>query len=275
MEIKKATKVNLKVRAGIAAPSGFGKTKSALLMASGMASWDKIGVIDSENNSASLFADLGPFSTINLKAPYTPERYIEAIAMYEKAGFEVIIIDSISHEWEGKGGCLEIVDELGGGTGWKKVTPRHTKFIEAIKQSSCHIITTVRKKQEYDFVKNDKGKVEPVKVGLKEITRDGFEYELTVNFEIINDKHLARASKDRTRLFTGKPEFVITPETGKSILEWCNSGEFLPVLNKDHEHWKAVIAAVRKGERTIEQLREKFTLSGQDEATLREEASKK
>jgi hypothetical protein len=226
MKLSKATRQQVKLRMGLSGASGFGKTYSALLLAYGMTNdWNKIAVIDTENNSASLYSDLGDYNVLALSAPFSPERYIEAIKTCESAGMDVIIIDSITHEWEGVGGCLQIVDSLGGRfQDWSKVTPRHQAFINAILQSSCHIITTVRRKQDYDMTKNEKGYVQVQKVGTKEVTRDGFEYELTINFEFLNDKHMVRASKDRTSMFSGKPEFVITSETGRMILEWCNKG---------------------------------------------------
>jgi hypothetical protein len=232
MELKKAVKTQVKLRLGMSAASGFGKTYSALLLAFGMTGdWSKIAVIDTENESASLYADLGNYNVLPLKAPYSPERYTEAIKICENAGIELIIIDSITHEWDGKGGCLEILEQLGGQfRDWAKVTPRHNSFIQSILQSKCHVITTVRRKQDYDMVKNEKGRIEPVKVGLKEVTRDGFEYELTVNFELLNERHLVKASKDRTGLFSNKPEFIITPETGKLIKNWCDSGLKLPTI---------------------------------------------
>jgi len=137
---------------------------------------------------------------------------------------EVIIIDSITHEWDGKGGCLEIVEKLGGRyQDWGKVTPRHQTFIDAILSSRCHIITTVRRKQDYEMTKDKDGKVKVEKAGLKEVTREGFEYELTVNLEL-DVKHNATASKDRTGLFIDKPAFVPSVETGKLIRQWCDSG---------------------------------------------------
>jgi hypothetical protein len=182
-------------------------------------------VIDTENDSASLYSHLGEFNTLSLTAPYAPERYIEAINTCVSAKMEVIIIDSITHEWDGKGGCLEIVESLGGKyQDWAKVTPRHQAFIDAIIQSSCHIITTVRRKQDYEMTKDSSGKVKVEKGGLREITREGFEYELTINLEM-DLKHNATASKDRTGLFMGKPAFVPTEKTGELIREWCEQGE--------------------------------------------------
>jgi hypothetical protein len=226
MKLQKASRKQVKLRLGLSGASGFGKTYSALLLAYGMTNdWNKIAVIDTENESASLYAHLGEFNTIALQAPYTPERYIEALKACEDAGVEVIIIDSITHEWDGKGGCLDIQTALGGKyQDWAKVTPRHQAFVDAILQSKCHVITTVRRKQDYDMVKEG-NKTTVVKMGTKEVTREGFEYELTVNFEFLNDKHLVKASKDRTGLFSEKPEFIINEETGRTILNWCATGE--------------------------------------------------
>jgi len=227
LQLKKATRKQVKLRLGLSAVSGGGKTMSALLLAYGMTNdWTKIAVIDTENSSASLYSHLGEFNTIDLQAPFTPERYIEAINACEKGGMEVIIIDSVTHEWDGKGGILDTANSMTGNsyTNWAKLTPRHDAFINSVLQSSCHVITSVRRKQDYELTKNDNGKVVPVKVGLKEITREGFEYELTLNLNIEMNHH-ATASKDRTGLFSDKPEFIITPETGRLLIEWCNSGE--------------------------------------------------
>lgn len=226
MELKKASRKKVKLRLGMSGASGFGKTYSALLLAYGMTNdWSKIAVVDTENGSAELYSNLGEYNVLTLQAPFSPERYTEAIKTCEMSDIEVIIIDSITHEWDGKGGCLDINNELGGRfTDWAKVTPRHNAFVQSLLQSKCHIITTVRRKQEYDMVKNEKGRIEPVKIGTKEVTKDGFEYELTINFEFVNDKHLVKASKDRTSMFANTPEFIITSETGKKILEWCENG---------------------------------------------------
>ena len=226
MQLKQSQRQQVKLRLGLSGASGFGKTKSALLLAYGMTQdWSKVALIDTENSSASLYSDLGNYNVLDLQAPYSPERYIQAIELCEKSGIEVIIIDSASHEWNGTGGCLEIHEKLGGRfQDWSQVTPRHQAFINKILQSSCHVITTTRRKMDYSLDIGSNGKTKVVKHGTKEITRDGFEYELTINFELINENHLAKASKDRTGLFMNKPEFVITSETGKLILEWCNSG---------------------------------------------------
>ena len=226
MKLQKAQKQQVKLRLGVSGASGFGKTYSALLLAFGITGdWSKIAVIDTENGSSNLYSELGNYNTLNLQAPFSPERYIEAIKTCEKAAMEVIIVDSITHEWSGSGGCLNIHESLGGRfQDWAKITPRHQAFIDAILQSSSHIITTVRRKVEYSLDKSANGRLKVTKLGTKEQTREGFEYELTTNFELINDNHLTVASKDRTGLFMNKPEFVITKGTGKVLLEWCSNG---------------------------------------------------
>lgn len=225
MQLRKATRKQAKIRLGLSAVSGGGKTYSAILIAKGLCGdLSKVAVIDTENGSADLYAHLGDYNVLPLTAPFSPERYVEAIRSCEKAGMEVIIIDSISHEWDGKGGCLEIVESLGGKyQDWAKVTPRHQGFIDAILQSPSHIITTVRRKQDYEMTKVD-GRVKVEKGGLREITREGFEYELTINLEL-DTRHNATTSKDRTNLFAGKPAFVPSEKTGELIAQWCEQGE--------------------------------------------------
>ena len=210
MELKTAKRDAVKLRVGLSGASGFGKTYSALLMAYGITNdWSKIAIIDTENNSANLYSDLGQFKVLQLNQPCGPERYGEAIRTCENANMEVIIIDSISHECNGPGGCLEIHDRLGGRfQDWAKISSRHQSFIDVILQSKCHVITTVRSKTDYSMDANQNGKTKVAKHGMKQITREGFEYELSIHFELVNEQHLAKASKDRTGLFMGKPEFM-------------------------------------------------------------------
>lgn len=237
-ELKKAERKQAKLRIGLSSPSGGGKTYSALLLAYGMTKdWSKIVVIDTESGSAELYSHLGDYNVVQLEAPFTPERYIEAIKTCENAGMEVIVIDSTSHEWEGKGGCLEINETIAqakyrGNTwsAWNETTPRHQKFIQAIITSKCHIITATRNK--IDTVMTEDKKVK--KIGTKEIQREGFEYELTVNFNIDRDTHKVIASKDRTNLFEGVDPFIITSDTGNKLMEWAQSGKEVEEPKKDN-----------------------------------------
>lgn len=228
MQFEKASRKKAKLRLNLSAPSGAGKTMSALLMAKGLVGkWEKIGVIDTENESASLYEHLGPFFTLPLSAPFTPERYIEAINAGISAGLECIIIDSSSHEWNGLGGCIDLNEKLAqtkykGNTwsAWNEITPRHDKFVQTVLQAPVHIITCTRSKME--TVMTDDKKVK--KLGMKDIQREGWEYELTVSLNIDRDTHTAIASKDRTELFEGKDPFIITEKTGELIRQWCEQG---------------------------------------------------
>ena len=227
-QLRKAERKQAKMRIGLSGPSGSGKTYSALLLAYGITGdWSKICLIDSENGRGEIYSDLGDYNYGKLQAPFSPESYIAAIRSAESAGMEVIIVDSITHEWDGEGGCLEINERLAqtkfkGNTwaAWSETTPRHQKFINAITHSSSHVITTVRNKVE--TVQTDDKKIK--KVGTKEITREGFEYELTVNFNIDREGHYVTASKDNTKLFDARDPFIITAETGVELREWNESG---------------------------------------------------
>lgn len=230
MQLQLANRQRVKIRMALQGPSGSGKTFSSLQLAFGLCGdWSKIAVIDSENHSSSLYADLGGYNVLNLEAPFTPERYVEAIKACELASMEVIIIDSISHEWEGIGGILETHGNMMGNsyTNWSKITPRHNSFVQHILQSPAHVIGTIRAKQDY-VLSEKNGKQVPEKVGLKGVTREGMDYEFTLVFDL-DIKQNASSSKDRTSLFMGKPEFRINVETGKRINAWCNAS--YPPLN--------------------------------------------
>ncbi|NQZ43296.1 MAG: AAA family ATPase [Flavobacteriaceae bacterium] len=235
MKLENAKRQKVKLRIGISGPSGFGKTYSALLMANGITNdWSRIAVIDTEGGSSNLYSHLGEFKVLQLKDSFSPENYIEAISICEKAEMDVIIIDSITHEWQGRGGCLELHEQLGGRfQDWAKITPRHNAFIDAILNSPCHIITTARRKTEYSLNIGQNGKTKVIKHGTKEITREGFEYELTVNFELVNRKYFVKASKDRTGLFLNKLDFIINASTGKKLQQWCNIDEVLTEAIKE------------------------------------------
>jgi hypothetical protein len=232
MQLKKATRQKVHLRLNLSGPSGSGKTMSALRMAYGLCgNWEKIAVIDTENGSASLYSHLGAFNVIDLAPPFSPERYIEAIDACTKAGMEVVVIDSSSHEWSGEGGCLEEIDRVSKlpahkGNKWSAysdVTPRHDRFVNKVLQCPAHVITCTRSKTETDMIEVD-GKKKVVKLGMKDIQRDGWEYELTVSLNIDRDTHLAQPSKDRTNLFEGKNPILITEATGELIKQWCETG---------------------------------------------------
>jgi len=149
MHLQKASRKKASIKMSLQGPSGSGKTYSSLLIAHGLCNdWYKIAVIDSENHSSELYSHLGSYNVLQLSAPYTPEKYIQAIEACGQAGMQVIIIDSISHEWEY---ILEAHASLPGNsfTNWQKIGLRHKAFIQSILGSKAHIIATTRTKQDY------------------------------------------------------------------------------------------------------------------------------
>lgn len=226
MAFKKATKQNSTIKLAITGPSGSGKTYSALLIAKGLGG--TTALLDTEFGSASLYSDIFDFDTWDDADPngFPPEYFIRVIKAAEQAGYNNLIIDSLSHEWNGRGGCLEIADAIAKAkfkgnsyVAWGEVTPRHNKLIEAIVGAKINIIATMRAKSEYVLNKNEAtGKSTPQKVGLGSIQRDGMDYEFTTMFELDRDSHLASAGKDRTSLF--RDPFLITEDTGKMIAAW-------------------------------------------------------
>ncbi len=232
-EIHRATKCRAKLRLGMSGPAGSGKTYSALLIAHGLGG--RIGMIDTEHGSGDLYADLLPegYDVLRLEPPFTPARYIEAIHALEAAGVQTIIVDSLSHAWSGEGGSLDrhgkIADRSGNSwQAWRQVTPEHNALVEAILQSPCHLIATMRAKTEYVQEKDERtGRQIVRKIGLAPVMRDGIEYEFTIFMEL-DSQHLAHVGKDRTRLFDG---LIIKPDTdtGRELLAWLDSGAQEPV----------------------------------------------
>jgi hypothetical protein len=213
-----------KLRLGIAGPAGSGKTYSALLIAFGIGG--RVALIDTERGSGELYAHLGEYDVCSITSPFEPEKYTEAVKAAESGGYGVIIIDSLSHAWSGEGGLLDLHGHLSDRSGnswaaWRKVTPKHNQLVEAMLQSPCHIIATMRSKMEYTQV-TENGKTVVKKLGMNPIQRDGMEYEFTLFLDLDLD-HVASAGKDRTSLFDGK-FFKPTKDTGKSLIRWLEEG---------------------------------------------------
>lgn len=266
LNLKPAQRKKAKSRICITGASGSGKTMAALLIAHGLGG--KIAVIDTENASASLYAGsvwCPQFDSLELAPPFAPETFIEAIDAAEKAGYDIIIIDSASHEWNGSGGCLEINDQVAqtrfrGNTwsAWSETTPRHRRFIDKMLQSKCHIITTLRSKTDTTQQDNN-GKKTVVKLGLKSEQRDGIEYEFTAVLDLIHDGHWAVASKDRTGLFS-QPE-VINKETGERLRDWLEMGVDVEALEK--AAYQKSLTAVCQAQ-TIDELKTVWTQTSRE-----------
>lgn len=226
----KAVKTQAKARIGLIGPSGSGKTYSALRLAKTLG--EKIAVIDSEHGSASKYADEFEFDTLTLET-YHPQQYIDGIISAGQAGYDVLIIDSLSHAWAGTDGALELADrnatKYGGNrfAAWRDVTPLHNKLIEAILSSPCHVIATMRSKMEYVQTQDDKGKTVIKKVGMQPIQRDGMEYE----FDIVGDldlEHNLIISKTRCRHLDGAVVNKPGEQLAATVKAWLTDGVEMP-----------------------------------------------
>ena len=230
LQIRKATRRKAKLRLALLGPSGSGKTMSAIKLAAGIGG--KIGVIDTENGSADLYAEIADYDVITLEKPYTVSKYREAIAAFEQAGYSTIIVDSLTHAWSGAGGLLDKQGQMAAKPGansytaWREITPEHNALVEALLASPCHIIGTMRVKTEYVIETNERGKQAPRKIGMQPVQRDGMEYEFTVVMDI-DANHKAQASKDRTTLFEGFYD-TISEATGRQLLNWLDRGDEAP-----------------------------------------------
>ncbi len=228
--IKKAERSQSKLRIGLAGPSGSGKTMSSLKLARGLVGpAGKICLIDTERGSAQLYAHVTDFDVIEIKAPFAPKKYIEAIEAAEDAKYDVIIIDSLSHAWTDEGGILDQADKLEKAgknrfTMWADLTPQHRMLVNAMLNTDAHLIGCVRSKQEYALDKDAQtGKSTVKKLGMAPIQREGMEYEFTVFIDIAQN-HVAQTSKDRTDLFRNEV-WTITEETGERLITWLNSAK--------------------------------------------------
>jgi hypothetical protein len=238
---KKATKIKSKLRMGIMGASGSGKTFSALAIATGLG---KVAVIDTESGSASKYSDFFGFDVCELLPPYSARSYIEALNAAEEAGYDVVIIDSLSHAWIGEGGALEQVDSASkrfkGNSymAWADVTPQYRKLFDAIIRSPLHVIATMRSKTEY-VIENNGGKSVPRKIGMAPQLREGSEYEFDVVGEMDQENNLV-VTKSRIYSLSGKHFHKPGKEVAKLLNEWLESGEVPAIVgNEPYRFWKS------------------------------------
>lgn len=259
MQFQRATKAQARLRMALIGPSGSGKTYSALAIAEHLG--DRVALIDTEHGSASKYARRFNFDVLELAPPFDPRRYVEALRAGVAAGYDVVIIDSLSHAWMGQGGALEMVDKAAARnqqgasnsfSAWREVTPIHNQMVEGLVQAGCHLIVTMRAKQghvqEYDEKQH---KTVIRKVGMEAIQRDGLEYEFDVVADMDMDNRFI-VSKSRCEAMAG----LIVEKPGKDVADilaaWLSDGEPLPA---PHEAKYETMVRYQKAEKALLDLK--------------------
>jgi hypothetical protein len=227
LNIRPAVRGGSKAIIAVAGVTGSGKTYTALQMARGMVSKaSEIGFLDTENGRGSFYADKldGRFMIADLYPPFSPARYGEAIKEFQEAGVKVLVIDSVSHEWEGEGGCDDIANmKIGKMTNWIGAKREHKRFMNTILQCRMNIVVCIRAREKTDF--RDPSK--PVSLGIQPICEKNFMFEMTASLLVENEgktqKHIKMPYFLRDAFGSGKD--YIGQDTGKKIMDWINTGD--------------------------------------------------
>jgi hypothetical protein len=224
---QRAVKTESKLRLAFTGPAGSGKTYSALAVAEALVPGGKVALLDTEHGSAAKYADIFQLDTLTMEPPFHPGRYIEVINAAAKAGYDVFIIDSMSHAWTGQGGLLDVVNDIARAKyqnntfmAWKDGTPIQNRLIEAILRAPIHVIATMRSKTEYAVTKDEKtGKSKPEKIGTAPVQRDGFEYEYDVIIDLGID-NVGVVNKTRCPALAGKVIDKPGPALADTLRDW-------------------------------------------------------
>lgn len=247
INIRKAQREGARLVIGLAGISGSGKTLSALLLAYGLTNGDgeKVGFLDTENRRGSLYASNDtydkiksslemneypePFYIGDLDAPFSPQRYIDAIHEFEKAGVEVLVIDSVSHEWEGTGGCEEIATLANPNKPqWNRAKAEHKRFMNALLQSNMHIIVCIRAREKVKLVKVN-GKTEYEPQGIMPVTEKNVMFEMTASLMMWDSGKSQQVMKcpEELRDILGREDGYITAQDGLALRQWVQGGNQL------------------------------------------------
>lgn len=264
-EIKRAERKQARLRLAVGAASNGGKTWTSLELAFGLVEEliaqgvftgtleGKVGMVDTERKSGHLYSHLGPYDVLELAPPYTVERYVKAKEQLERAGYAVIILDSISHAWVGEGGVLSLLNRFDDHERFRKfnseVNPKQDEFVDAMLRSPCHIIATMRSKTAWVMEQVEKkGRTvhQPKRIGMAPIQRPGIEYEFTTMLDLDTDSNVARVVKNRCPVFRDWQPKRITREHGRQLARWLLEGApdaVEPVSGTPLERAQAVAAA--------------------------------
>lgn len=259
MEFAPATREQLRLRMGLCGPSGSGKTFTALRLAMVLAGEKgKVAVIDTEHRSASKYVGVETpdgltiqFDVLELTR-HRPEDYVAAIKAARK--YAVLVIDSLTHAWDGNEGALELVDQASkrfkgnSYVAWGEVTPQHKSLIEALLSARPHLIATLRSKTEYVLQADSRGKQVPTKVGTKPIQRDGMEYEFDL-FADLDTEHNAAITKSRCPGLDGAVIHKPGRDLAEQLLDWLGEG-----VDYWQQHHAALFRALKEADLDIDDV---------------------
>jgi hypothetical protein len=227
LQFQKATKRTARARVALIGPAGSGKTYTSLAIATQLGK--RVALIDTEHGSASKYAGIFEFDVLE-PPDYAPATYVQAIEAAEEAGFDVVVIDSLSHAWMGRGGALEQVDNAAKKSrsgnsfnAWREITPQHNALVEAMLACKAHLFVTMRTKTEYVIEENEQGKKAPRKIGLAPVQRDGLEYEFDVTADLDLDNHLV-VGKTRCPALKGRIFHQAGADVAGLLTEWLTDG---------------------------------------------------
>jgi hypothetical protein len=263
MALKKATKTQSRLRLALAGVSGSGKTLTALKVGLGLLDpGQRLAVIDTERGSAAKYADKHDFDVDDDFEDFSPRTYVEKIRAIERSGeHPVLVIDSLSHAWSGKGGILDQKDGKADSFGaWRSLTPQHNELVDTILQSPLHIIVTLRAKTDYAVEKNSQtGKNEVKKLGLGYVQRDGLEFEFDIVADMDQDHYLT-VSKTRCEELDGKRFYKPNGEVSRLIKAWITAGipPAPPAAETPYKQWLALKAAWGLSDDTIKTAMEQL-----------------
>ncbi len=278
-EVVQAVRTKVYPKIGIFSPSGGGKTYSALRLAAGMieelekitGKKQEIWLANNEGSRGKYYANEFNYKIIELMPPHEPELYYDLIdyaEVSEPCG--VLIIDSLSKEWAGEGGCLDIANSMAGTfqNAWKNVSPRHRRVMDKVVDSHLIIIATMRGEDQYVMETDERGKVKPVKIGVGARTGKDFEYEFTCTFSLDQKTNSAETFKDNTHLFENKPAMKLTEQDGINLIKWANESDIEPEKPKFEPTEPAEEDRIANGIKKINEIVKQLQENGVDKKDI-------
>jgi len=283
LNIRRATRAAARLVIAFAGISGSGKTRTAIEFAYGLAGYDvsKIGFIDAENKRGELYADVlenhptHPTKETwwhgDLRAPFSPDRYTQAIKQFEAQGVEVLIIDSTTHEWEGEGGVQDIAEankSKFGKKDWAKAKGEHKKFINALLQCNMHVIVCIRAREKTEEKKVD-GKMVVNQLGIMPIQEKNFMFEMTASLMMFAEGQMQQVMKCPGELqqWLGRGQGYVTSADGAAVRQWVEGGG--KIDQKIEKLRNALVGESDKGTKHLEECWGKLS-EGQRKAVTSE-----